>query len=151
MEIFLQSLLNNRHKYQKELQQAISSFLYRKDRYSNEFSIVLIYIKNNQYNYEFEKIVRQTDKYIYFSSDLHCIILDETSSKSYIKAAENIQYSLQKLQRNIFYTATVSSEYHFLDAANMLSTLLDILIYAIRNNLSNIVVDSTILENYNHL
>ncbi len=141
MKEFLKQLTNNKQKYQDFINEEITPSLYRDKRYANHFSIILIYIQNNSYNYKFKNIIRNSDTYFQIDRYLHCVILDSISNETYIKGAENLLYKLQKEHLNSFYISTVCSENYSLNEVQMIKKLFDILQCSIKHNIKNIVLD----------
>jgi len=141
MKEFLKKFINNRQKYQDVINAGITSFLYRDKRYADHFSIILIYIQSDSYNYKFKNILRGSDEHIQIDRYLHCVILDSISNETYIKGAENLLYKLQKEHLNSFYISTVCSENYSLNEVQMIKKLFDILQCSIKHNIKNIVLD----------
>ena len=141
MKEFLKFFANNRQKYQDVINEGITSFLYRDKRYANYFSIILIYIQSDSYNYKFKNILRDSDEHIQIDRYLHCVILDSISNETYIKGAEDLLYKLQKEHLNNFYISTVCSENYSLNEVQMIKKLFDILQCSIKHGTKNIVVD----------
>jgi len=141
MKEFLKQLTNNQQKYQDFINEAITPFLYRDKRYANHFSIILLYIQNDYYDYKFENIIRNSDTHFQIDRYLHCAILDSTSNETYIKGAEDLLYQLQKEHLNSFYISTVCSEDYNFNEVQMVRNLFDILQSSIKHGTKNIVVD----------
>ncbi|WP_457749708.1 hypothetical protein [Sulfurimonas sp.] len=134
----------NEHQYMEVLQKKGAEFFYRKERYATEFSLIVIYCECKfviDFN-EFQNSLRSTDKFITLNEKLHCIILDSIDEEHYVKAAENINYTLLHLNtKNDYYISTIhSQEYDKNDYANMIYELFSRLEDALENNLKNIVI-----------
>lgn len=133
----------HRRDYCKQILESITEYKYRDQRYETYFSLMVIHIEKAVYTKEvFDSALRLTDHHIELTPNIHCIVLDSVSNKSYIKAAENIQYTLQKREKNTFYVSAVESENYKNDYFKMIKDLFDFLEYAVEHNFTNIVVDS---------
>ena len=148
MNEILKTLRGNRREYQDIIMKETTSFVYRDERYANHFSIILIYIKHESFNYKFQDIIRASDQYIQITTHLHCIILDSISSFSYIKGAEDILYKLQKEHLNNFYVSTVYSGSYSMGGLQIFNELFDILQCSIRHNSYNIVADIEYMKEF---
>jgi hypothetical protein len=139
----LENIQCDRKHYYQLLMQNISKYIYREKRYNAHFSLIAICSKED-IEVDIEKLrneLRQTDTLVKINEELTCIVLDNTSNDSYVKAAENLTKTLQKLYFNKnFYISTANSEefdHNYLDMSNKLFERLE---YAIKNTQCNTVV-----------
>ncbi len=138
----LEYMRKERYDYQKKILDSITDFIYRDERYNARFAIMLMCSKEESYTEEiFEKILRKTDLHIKVDKHIDAVVFDSVTNDSYIKAAENIEYSLQKEKQSLFFISVVDSENYKNDYFPMVHELFDILEYAIENNFSNTVMD----------
>lgn len=143
MRELLNFIRDNRKEHSNKMIENIIEYKYRDMRYKTDFAMMLIYVENIVYTKEvFENSLRLTDKHIELTPHMHAVVLDAVSAKSYLKAAENIQYALQKHQKNNFYISAVESIEYKNDYNAMIKDLFDLLEYAVENNFQNYVVDN---------
>ncbi len=142
MNAVLEHIRQHRHDYQEILLEKISDYIYRDKRYSTSFAIMLMCIRGEPYPEEtFDKILRKTDLYLSVDAHTKAVVFDSVRSTTYVKAAENIIYALQKEHKNEFFISAVSSENYQDDYFKMVYDLFDILEYTIEHGVSNIVMD----------
>jgi len=122
----------------------MSDFIYREKRYKTNFSIAIIYADNSfsDISSGVQQELRTTDKMIYISDNLLCVVFDSTKEQSYIKAAENLFKTLKHVDyQQMYCIATTYSKDFDENYLNMINRLFERLEYSIDNHLCNIVND----------
>ena len=143
MQEALQFIHNKQTDYQKMILKNITNFIYREERYSTPFAVMLIYLHSDKYVVDnFSDILRKTDLYIDIDTHVKAIVFDSVSNDFYIKAAENIEYKLETMNIDLLYSSVVDSENYSKNYTKMAHDLVEILEYAIENNFSNVVLDN---------
>jgi len=137
----LEYIKENEHQLSEIVMNSISEYMYRNTRYDTDFSIVLIYSYNDIDIVALQKRLRLTDKIIELEENLYCVILDGASTESCIKAAENVNFHLLELNaNNKYYLSAADSHMNNPKYINMIQSIFERLDFAIKNDLSNIVV-----------
>ena len=121
----------------------IRDYIYREERYCAHFSLVTV-CSEDKLEIDVDALkteLRETDKVIPLCSNLLYVVFDESKNHSYLKAAENLNKTLQKIhfQKKFFLSTADSEEFdkNYLDMTNKLFERLE---YAINHNLHNTVV-----------
>jgi GGDEF domain-containing protein len=143
MPTILEEISQNRNSYYKTILENISEYIYREKRYNSHFSLTLIYHDKN-IRVDAKKVqnsLRETDMLIALHSNIFCVVFDETGAESCIRAAENLNKTLQKMYYNekFFVSAADSMDFdaNYLDMSNK---LFDRITYAISHKQCNIVI-----------
>ncbi len=143
MPTILEEISKNRNSYYKTILENISEYIYREKRYDSHFSLALIcHDKNVKVDAKkLQSTLRETDMLIPLHSNIFCVIFDETSGQSCVRAAENLNKTLQKMHYNekFFVSAAESMDFdaNYLDMSNK---LFDRIEYAISHKHCNIVI-----------
>ncbi|WP_295056079.1 hypothetical protein [Sulfuricurvum sp.] len=140
----INSLNTHRQHYQEILLKTSKDYYYRFSRYHTNYSIVLAYISEengdlsacNQY-------LRGSDTVVYFQSNFCAIIFDNTNEEQGIKAANNILSRVQtRFFSKHFYMAVISANDE-LSEFQTIHDLFDLIAYALKHNMDNLVVDTS--------
>jgi hypothetical protein len=121
----------------------IRDYIYREERYGAHFSLVVV---SSEDNFEIDvetlkKELRETDKVISLCPDLLYVVFDEAKNHSYLKAAENLNKTLQKIHfQKVFFLSTADSEEFDKNYLDMTNKLFERLEYAIKHKLHNTIV-----------
>ena len=143
MQEALKFIHDKQTTYQKIILKNITNFVYREERYSTPFAIMLIYVDTHECKSEnLVEMLRKTDLLIDLDSHVKAIVFDSVSKEFYIKAAENIEYKLETKNIDLLYSSVVYSENYSKNYTKMVHDLVEILEYAIENNFSNVVLDN---------
>lgn len=139
----LASLHENRHNYHKIIIPNIEEYAYRKHRYNIEYAVSLSLCEQNFDLSKIDTHKRKTDKLIILENNFICLVLDAVNIKSAIKATSNLQTNFQtQCFGHKLYTCVVNSCDHESEF-ELINYLLDILEYAISNNMDGLIVDQT--------
>ena len=135
----------NRHRraFHKIIMDNITEYLYREQRYNIHFALVAVYSLESTAITPavLQEKLRRTDKLIILNEHLSCIVLDNTETQSYIKAAENLNTLLKEFDyQNNFFLSTAHSTDFSGNLLEMTNKLCDRLKYAIEHKLCNTVV-----------
>jgi hypothetical protein len=143
MKTTLENIRYNKNHHYKLLLENISKYIYREKRYKIHFSLVMI-CHQEDFEIDFNKLtneLRESDTLMKINDQLSCLILDNTSIENYVKAAENLTKTLQKLYfKQHFYISTISSQeinHNYLEMSNKLFERLE---YSIKNKQYNNVI-----------
>jgi len=143
MPTILEEINKNRNSYYKTILENISEYIYREKRYDSHFSLSLIYHDKNVKvdAKKLQNTLRETDMLIPLHSNIFCVVFDETGGQSCIRAAENLNKTLQKMYYNekFFVSASDSMDFdaNYLDMSNKLFERIE---YAISHKQYNIVI-----------
>lgn len=143
MSDILEYIKSNKAQLFQTVLNDISEYKYRNARYEVEFSLVAVYCEKAFVSdgEALKEKLRETDKLIYLTDNLCCIILDGISAELCAKAAENVNYHLLQLHaNNKYYISAADSQNYNPKYRNMIQSLFERLEYAIKNNLQNIVI-----------
>lgn len=137
----LNSFKVNRQKYYTEIAQEIASCSYRNKRYSFNFSIAIAFAGDEVDLKSFSDHKRKTDKFIVLEEHLACLILEGTDSDSAIRATSKLhnKFQLENFNKKIFIAVVTASDYA--DDNAMIHSLFNLLEYAVKHNMDNLVID----------
>jgi hypothetical protein len=143
MQTVLENVQCNRHGYYQTIIKESELFIYREKRYNLSFSLVAVCSKEQTAldSQNIQKALRKTDQVIKINDDLLCIIFENSSNISYLKAAENLNAVLKQTHyKENFFISTAESQEFNSNYLNMINSLFQRLEYAITNNISNTVI-----------
>lgn len=136
-------LAAERKTLQGRLESKMSEYEYRFSRYGIDFSIAVVYTPKRIRMSQFGSYIRSTDRYVFLGRGIYGIIFDCADHEKGIKAANNL---LTRFQHTFFSTpiyASIVSANDYKDPSQRLSKLFDLLAYALRHNMDNLIMDDT--------
>ena len=143
MSTILEEITKNKSNYYKTILENISEYIYREKRYQSHFSLLAIYHAPNIKvdTKKLQNTLRETDTLILLHPNILCVVFDSASDQSCIRAAENLNKTLQKIYFNErFYVSAADSSDFEMNYLDMSNKLFDRLEYAIENNQYNLVI-----------
>lgn len=139
-----------RKRFQEQLLQDTSGYHYRFTRQHTPYSIALAYVSETGVSLDtFEKHLRESDKIIFFQTNLCAIIFDDSNEEQGLKAAENLLSHVQNIcfTKHLYMAVvTVNSDNNEFQTVH---DLFDLVSYALNHNMDNSVLESSqIIKNY---
>lgn len=139
----LNTLIQNRYKYQEALVKACEEPHYRFTRYHVRYSLALAYIEEGCDLTICGSHLRESDSIIFLQPNFCAILFDNTNEEYGIKAANNVLTRIQNLYfAKHFYMAVITANDEQSEF-QMIHDLFDLMAYALENNMDNLVVDSS--------
>lgn len=133
-----------RKRFQEQLLQDTSGYHYRFTRHHTPYSIALAYVSETGVSLDtFEKHLRESDKIIFFQTNLCAIIFDDSNEEQGLKAAENLLSHVQNIcfTKHLYMAVvTVNSDNNEFQTVH---DLFDLVSYALNHNMDNSVLESS--------
>jgi hypothetical protein len=128
--------------FKEQILKELDAFIYRYERYGQEFSALLVYAENTQIDIEVcHNSVRKSDRVFVLSENLILVAFDMASEATALKAAQNFQYNFMQhdVRQELFLAlAPIDQADTAIDIASRLLIILD---YALNENIPDIIVE----------
>lgn len=134
----------NRKILQDKLERELNDFDYRYTRYEVNYCIAIAYTPEPlDLSPLLSKYIRETDHAIMLQDQLYAVVFDTADETKGIKAANKLLTVFQHMyfSQSIFASIITASDYN--DPSQMISTLFDLLEYAIDHNMDNHIIDAS--------
>jgi len=140
----IDTLQEHRHYLQEQLVQRIAYFDYNFSRYNTHYTIAIVYISEEDGNLNvLSKNLRKSDRLVMFQKNLCAVIFNSANETNGLKAANNLLTDLQALFFSKHLYMAVVTATHCKSSFQLVYDLFDLLQYAIKNNMNNLVLESS--------
>ncbi|NOQ32132.1 MAG: hypothetical protein GQ570_13530 [Helicobacteraceae bacterium] len=140
------NIQKSQKKFTSELVDFVTEFNHRYARYDLNYSLTLIYSRDEVDFNSFESEIRKTDRFLLLEDNLCALLFDNTAGSGAIKAADNMltKYEAKHFGKPVYAASVSINDYN--TSTEMISKLFYILRNAIDLNIENKVVDKEDIE-----